>query len=223
MTSPPAWSHSRLEAFNNCPRQFYEVQIAKTVQDVRGEAVIWGEEVHTHFENYLAKGTPLPGMLLPHEPFLKFLADAPGTPYVEEKIALDKQLQPCAFFDKNVWFRGIIDYLKVNGTAARVVDHKTGKVHTKFGQLKLFALHTFIRFPDVQTVRAEFYWTQNLSTTGQDFTRDQMPTLWNEFVPSLRQYAQAFQTNVWQPRQSGLCNGWCPVTGCEFWRPKRKR
>jgi hypothetical protein len=40
-------------------------------------------------------------------------------------------------------------------------------------------------------------------------------------VPDLKQYATAFKTDVWQPRQSGLCNGWCPVTECEFWKPKR--
>ena len=37
------------------------------------------------------------------------------------------------------------------------------------------------------------------------------------------QYAQAFKTDTWQPRPSGLCNGWCPVKTCEFWQPKRNK
>ena len=46
--------------------------------------------------------------------------------------------------------------------------------------------------------------------------------IWKKFIPDLRQYAEAFKTDTWQPRQSGLCNGWCPVKECEFWKQKRK-
>lgn len=221
--TPQPWSHSRLSSFENCPRQFYELQIAKSVQDVRGEAVIWGEEVHRHFEKRLLDGVALPANLEAHEEFMGYLDGLPGHKMVEERIALDRSLNPCGFFDKSVWYRGVIDYGKVHDTTARIVDHKTGKYHSKFGQLKLFAIHTFIRYPAVQTVRAEYYWTQTMGTNGETYTRDQMGALWREFLPSLKQYAQAFQEDVWQPRQSGLCNGWCPVTGCEFWKPKRKR
>lgn len=220
---PLPWSHSALGQFKNCPRQYYEVRIAKSVRESRSEAMIWGEEVHKHFENRLKDGVVLPSTLEAHEPFLKYLNDLPGHEIVEDRIALDEQLRPCGFFDKNVWYRGVIDYGKVNGTNARIVDHKTGKVKNNFDQLKLFAIHTFTRFPEVTDIRAEYYWTQNLSTSGETYTRDQVPELWEHFVPDLKQYAQAFQDDVWQPRQSGLCNGWCPVTGCEFWKPKRKR
>ena len=117
----------------------------------------------------------------------------------------------------------MIDFIVVDGATARVVDHKTGKHHTKFGQLKLFAIHTFIAHPEVTTVRAEFYWTQTLTSGGVTWTRDQLPAMWSQFLPALKQYAQAFQTDTWQPRPSGLCNGWCPVIDCEFWKPKRRK
>lgn len=220
---PMPWSHSRLDAFKNCPRQFYELQVAKSVKDVRGEAMIWGEEVHRHFEHRLLNGTPLPATLAAHEEFLAWLDSLPGQPLVEERIALDRSLNPCGFFDKAVWFRGVVDYGKIDGNTARLIDHKTGKYHSKFGQLKLFAIHTFIRYPEVQTIRAEYYWTQTMATSGEVYTRNQLGQLWMEFLPHLKQYAQAFQEDVWQPRPSGLCNGWCPVTGCEFWKPKRKK
>ena len=72
-------------------------------------------------------------------------------------------------------------------------------------------------------MRAEYYWTQTKTTNGMTITRDQIPAIWREFLPALKQYAEAYATDTWQPRQSGLCNGWCPVTDCEFWRPKRAR
>lgn len=217
------WSHSRLEDFKNCPRAFYEKQVAKSVVEEKGEATIWGEQVHKHFEDRLTSGVVLPAALQVHEPFLARLEALPGEAGVEERIALDMRGQPCGFFDPDVWFRGVIDYKKVSGDAALLIDHKTGKHHTKFGQLKLFAIHTFIAHPEVQTVRAEYYWTQTMTKSGEGYSREQLPELWKTFVPDLRQYAQAFREDTWQPRQSGLCNGWCPVTDCEFWRPKRRR
>jgi hypothetical protein len=42
-------------------------------------------------------------------------------------------------------------------------------------------------------------------------------------MPDIKQYQQAFVQDVWQARQSGLCHGWCPVTTCEYWKPKRMR
>lgn len=222
--TPKPWSHSALGTFKNCPRQFYELRVAKSVEDTQGEAAIWGTQVHEHFEHRLADGVELPADLAVHEKFLAWLESMPGDAYVEDRIALDTKLQPCAFFGAHdVWYRGVIDYMKVHGNIARIVDHKTGKKKDDFGQLKLFALHTFIRFPQVETVRADYYWTQTMTTSGQTYTRDQQEALWAEFLPDLRQYAEAFRTDVWQPRQSGLCNGWCPVTACEFWRPKRQR
>lgn len=221
--TPQPWSHSRLDSFKSCPRAFYEKSVAKSVVEEKGEATIWGEQVHKHFEDRLRDGVALPEILQVHEPFMKYLDSLPGTAGVEQKIALNRALQPCEFFARDVWFRGVIDYGKVHGNAARLVDHKTGKHHAKFGQLKLFALHTFAAYPEVEVVRCDYYWTQTRSADGQTYTRDQIPALWSEFAGPLKQYAEAFQTDTWQPRPSGLCNGWCPVKDCEFWKPKRKK
>lgn len=220
---PLPWSHTGLSDFVNCPRAFAEKRVYKTVKEERGEEAIWGERVHKHFEERLVDGVVLPDELDRHEEFLARLEAEPGVLTVEQKIALDIRAQPCEFFGRDVWYRGVIDAKKVNGAYAHVVDHKTGKMKSCFKQLKGFALHTFAAHPEVQTVRAEYYWTQMLVTTGETYTRDMVPDLWKTFSPDLKQYAQAFKEEVWQPRQSGLCNGWCPVTTCEFWKPKRRR
>lgn len=220
---PKPWSHSALEDFKNCPRAYYEKKVAKSVVETKGEATVWGEVVHKHFEDRLADGVVLPVEVEMHEGFLARLEALPGQLYVEQKIALDRNAQPCEFFGDNVWFRGVIDVKKVNGDQALLVDHKTGKHHQKFGQLKLFALHTFAMHPEVMNIRAEYYWTQTLTKNGESYARADIPQLWAGFIPDLKQFAAAFKTDTWQPRQSGLCRGWCPVTSCEFWSPKRKR
>jgi hypothetical protein len=221
--TPKPWSHSALEDFKNCPRSFAEKRIFKSVVETKGEATVWGEEVHKHFEDYAQSGVALPPVLEVHAPFLRSLMTKPGAHGVEQKIALNNKGQPCAFFDPDVWYRGVVDWMTVAGTEALLIDYKTGKYHTKFQQLRLFALHTFAAYPAVQSVRAEYYWTLTLTTNRENYTRDMIPKLWAERIPDLRQYAEAFKTDTWQPRQSGLCNGWCPVETCEFWRPKRRR
>ncbi|MDQ3023438.1 MAG: PD-(D/E)XK nuclease family protein [bacterium] len=223
MTKPKPWSHSALSQFKNCPRQYHEVRIAKSVVETKGEATIWGEEVHKHFEDRMVDGVVLPMILETHEPFLKRFETLPGHHTYEEKIALNTAGRPCEFFAPDVWYRGVIDAKVVHEDVAILIDYKTGKHHTKFQQLKLFALHTFAAHPQVDIVRAEYYWTQTKTKNGVSYTRDQIPAYWQEFIPDLKQYAQAFRDDLWQPRQSGLCNGWCPVETCEFWRPKRRK
>lgn len=223
MTTPLPWSHTSLDDFVNCPRAFYEKRVAKSVKEEETEQLIWGNKVHKAFELRIKDGTPLPDILAQHENFLAGLANGQGENFTERKIALNRKGQPCGFFDKDVWFRGVIDYHNIFFSVADVVDYKTGKPHTKFKQLELFALWIFAQYPDVHAVRVGYYWTGDQKYTSQMLRRDQIKDIWAKFLPDLRQYAQAFKEDIWQPRQSGLCNGWCPVTGCEFWKPKRSR
>lgn len=207
----------------NCPKQFHEKHVAKTVKEEKTTEMIWGERVHASFETFVANGEVLPPELETHEPFLLKLIELPGEKFTERRIALNNRAQPCEFFDPDVWYRGIIDFGCVRDDEALIIDYKTGKQKNDFTQLTEFALWTFYEYPDVNVVRAEYYWTQLKSTNGQTFTRSMIPLMWSKLVPDLKQYAEAFQTDVWQPRPSGLCHGWCPVTDCEHWKPKRKR
>lgn len=220
---PLPWSYSSLDDFVNCPRSYYEKRVAKSVKEEKSEQMIWGERVHKAFEDRQGLGTPLPPELAEHEPFMQRLQDMPGEFSTERKIALNRAMQPCGFFDKDVWFRGIIDYTKRHENIAQIVDYKTGKPHSKFQQLKLFAIHIFAEHPEVDIVDVRFYWTKTCSTTFEVYRRKQIDDLWKMFVPNLKQYAQAFREDIWQPRPSGLCNGWCPVKTCEFWKPKRNK
>lgn len=220
---PKPWSFSSLDSFVSCPRAYHEKYIAKSVVEPKTEQIIWGEYVHKAFEDRQRDGVVLPVDLKHHEDLMAKLEAHPGIPLIEERIALNVKGQPCGFFDKDVWYRGVVDYGKINGPTAYLLDYKTGKVHSKFKQLKLFALHTFAAYPEVSTVKVDFYWTKDKTTTGDTYSRDQIDQLWAPFIGDLKQYMQAFREDVWQPRQSGLCNGWCSVTDCEFWKPKRHR
>lgn len=219
---PIPWSYSGLSQFVNCPRQFEAVRVSKSVVEAQGEAQKWGEWVHKQFEDRQRDGTPLHEDLIAHEGYMARLAALPGEHFCEQKVALDKSLQPCDFFDKGrVWNRGVIDFMAIEHHRAIIVDYKTGKVKPDLKQLALFALFTFHTYPQVTACYTRYYWTQTQKETEEEFLRGRIPEIWKKFLPDLKQYNEAFLTDTWQPRQSGLCSGWCPVTECEFWKPKR--
>lgn len=224
MAKPAPWSHSALEDFKSCPRAFYEKKVAKSVEEEKTKELLWGERVHKLFELRQRDKQPLPDELAEHEPYMQRLESLPGVAYTERKVALNTSQKPCAFFrDNDIWFRGVIDYSKIHENHALIVDYKTGKPHSKFGQLKLFAIYSFIENPQIDTVQVRYYWTSTKTTTEDTYGREQVPQMWEEFFPDLRQYAQAFKQEIWQPRPSGLCNGWCPVKTCEHWKPKKNK
>lgn len=224
---PRAWSHTALDNFENCPRQYHEVTIKKRFPFVDTKETIWGREVHKAFENFLLYGAPLRADLAMHTEFLADFKALPGDLAGEERIALDTNLRACGYFDKNVevWYRGQVDARKRDRSRgfSHLLDHKTGKVKNDYTQLKSFAMWEFLTQPDIHTVKAEYYWTQIRGTNGETYYREQLPEILAFFTAKLHRYADAHITEVFPPRQSGLCNGWCPVTDCEFWREKRKR
>lgn len=219
---PLPWSHSSLSDFVNCPKQFYHKRVVKDVVDVQGPAQIWGVNVHKAFEDRQSVKTPLPLDLQMHEPYMQKLERWEGHFFTEQKIALDKRGQPISdFFAKDVWYRGVVDYTKLVGSTARIVDYKTGKKKEKWEQLMMNAIHCFISHPEIEVVDARFYWTTDMTESRKVWGRNEMDALWGNFLGDLRQYAEAFKSEVWQPRTSGLCHGWCPVKTCSHWKPKR--
>lgn len=199
------------------------MRIAQSVVDTVSPQMAWGTYLHLQFENRQKHGISLPPEVSQFETFMSMLEDLPGEFETEQQVALDRRGMPTTFNAPDVWWRGIIDYVKRDGTRALIVDYKTGKMHKKFGQLKLFALYIFAKYPEIVDVEVQFFWTQTQTITNARYTRAMTSTLWSEFVPDLKQYVEAFRTDTWQARPSGLCHGWCPVTHCEFWKPKRQR
>ncbi len=224
---PPAWSHTALDNFENCPKQYHAVKILKRYPFQDTPETVWGRQVHKQFENYLLYGTPLQADLVTHQEFLDRFKAQPGELAGEERMALDTQLRQCGYFDETVqvWYRGQVDARKRDRARgfSHILDHKTGKVKNDFTQLKGFAMWEFLTQPDIHTVKVEFYWTQIKAANGETYTREQLPEMLRFFAAKLHRYADAHLTNTFPPKQSGLCNGWCPVTDCEFWRPKRQR
>ena len=222
------WSPSSLDTFINCGRQYHGKYVEKRYPpEEKSEEQDYGSRVHLDFELRQANKKELPDDLLMHEEFMQRLEALPGEFFTEQKIALTKALVPVSWDwrKEEIWYRGVIDYKKVDGESKRawIVDYKTGKPHQKFKQLVSYALHTFISHPIIDLIDVRFYWTRDGTNTRKVWGRADIDMLWGMLLPDLQQYKQAFKTDTWQERPSGLCNGWCPDTLCKHWKPKRNR
>ena len=214
----PAWTFSQLEKFETCPRQFYHVRVKRDIKEPPTEATIWGEKVHTAMEYRIRDGTPLPEGMTQWEGLAKKLAAMPGEKLCEVEMAVDKNFQPAPW--KESWSRGIADLLVVNGDKALNLDYKTGKRKLTH-QLMLYAGYTFALYPQVNYVETGFVWMRDKKIDKDKFTRDQVPMIWNTFLPKVRKLESAYERDAWPCRPSGLCNGWCPVKQCEFYKDKK--
>lgn len=211
------WSYSSLQAFETCPRRFYLTRIAKVVKEPQTEATLWGNEVHKALE-LAVQGQALAPRFSSYAPLVEKLRAAPGRKFTEQKFGLTESYRPTEFFGKDVWFRGVIDLTIVTEKTATVIDYKTGKPKDDGDQLKLFAAAAFAQYPHVQSVKTSYAWLAHDKTTRRDFTKDEVPVIWQEFLPRLQRMKNAEERDQWLPNPSGLCRSWCPVgkKNCDF-------
>ena len=212
-------SFSGLKTFLQCPHRFYRTKVLKDVKDdFSHPATVWGNEVHKALEDFFAHGKPLDDRFSTYQSYADALSAIPGEHYIELKIGMTEDERPCAFFDKNVAYRGILDFLVIDGDTAYLIDHKTGKVRpTK--QLHFNALLIFAKFPEVKHIKAAFFWLPADTHTKYQFSRSDVPSLWRDFENAIVGLEEAEENNKWIKKPTGLCP-WCPVKDCEFWGPK---
>lgn len=215
LTKAFSWSYSKLKNYRTCPKRYYLIDVEKKYQeDFSGEHLAWGKQVHKAFEDRIGKGIPFPLGMENFEEVAARLARAPGRIMVEQQMAITQKLSPTGWFDKDVWFRSICDYLCVNGPVALAIDYKTGKILEDSEQLALMAECIFAHYPEVQAVRTEFWWLKDDAATRQDFKRSERQATWRKVLPDVLTLQKAHETMDFPARSSGLCRKHCIVTEC---------
>lgn len=210
------WSYSALKEYESCPRKYYEVNVLKKHKFQETEQTRYGKELHKAAERYV-KGGPLSAQFEFMKPMLDALKQKQGTKHTELKLALDVDLNPCDWFDKDkVWTRGIVDLLILDGELAWVVDYKTGSnKYPDKDQLELMSLLIFAHYPEVKKVRSALIFVVKESILKHKVLVEEAETLWWDYRERVAKIEAAHSSNVWNPQQSGLCP-WCPVKTCEF-------
>ena len=211
------WSYSSLSLFQQCPRKYHRLRVVKNIKEGETEALIYGKEVHKAAEDYVRDGTPIPAKFEYIKPYVDPLKDLPGEKLCEYQMGLTEALEPCGFFDKDVWWRGVADLLVVDGDKAHLIDYKTGKSsqYADVKQLELLALATFKHFPSITKIKAGLIFFVAQDLVKADFVDAQQEPLWAKWLPELSRLERSYEVDVWNPKPNFTCKKFCPVKDCE--------
>jgi hypothetical protein len=213
------WSFSSLKTFEQCPRKYYHVKIAKDTVEKDTVATLYGKAMHSAAEHYIRDGEPLPKHYEHLQPVLDTLAQIDGDKYCELKLGLTKDLKPCSFNAKNVWWHGIADLVVINEAKelAYSVDFKTSKnaryADTK--QLDLVAIGLFKKFPAIKRVKSALVFVVSNELVRTEHVVEHTSRYIEKPAQVVQRIEAAISSNVWNPIEGPLCR-FCPVRTCEF-------
>lgn len=210
-----AWSFSALNDFKTCHYRYWAVRIGKIVSDVNQQNSA-GEDHHRDFELYVSRGKSLPVNLQRFSPVLDRIKRQPGALLCENQLALDANYQSCGFKDwDRAFVRAVADVSIVNGSRAWWIDYKFGKPKKDQEQNALGAAVLMHTHPQVQEVTTNYWYVLHDKWVPNHWRREDIPAIWNMFLPDVNKLAQAKQNNSWPKMPNPLC-GWCCVMDCEF-------
>lgn len=212
------WSFSSLKQYKTCPKQYYEIRVAKNFVSRDSADSIYGKEVHKALEDYVKSGKPLQKNYEQFRQMVDPLIDIPGIKYCEYEMALRQDKVPCGFMDSDYWVRGIVDLLIVDVDTAFIIDYKTGKTaYADVNQLKLMALMVFAHFPVVSRIKSGLMFLLHNGFITEEYRREDIDKLWKGFAADLERLKGSFQHSVWPANPTGLCRKHCPVETCKYY------
>jgi CRISPR/Cas system-associated exonuclease Cas4 (RecB family) len=211
------WSYSSLALYQQCPKKYYHLKVAKDIKEEPGEAMTFGNEIHKIAHEYVEQDKPIPQKYSNIEPALKSLKDMEGKKLCENKLGLTIDFKPCGFFDKNVWWRGIADIIIVQGDTILTVDYKTGtkSKYADLKQLEILALALFKHYPEVKRVKAGLLFLFADDFVKTVYSADSQAELWTGWISDVGQLETSVINNVWNAKPNFTCRGWCPVHSCD--------
>ena len=226
-----AWSWSRLETFEQCPRKFQGEYITKDFPKTNYDAehFVKGRAVHKVLEDYMKNGVVIPYPIIKDEykfyvdlkflmPLLNKMHEA-EIKLVEENLCFDMRMNKVGWWAKNAWVRVIMDIIVVVDDFALIVDYKTGKVRKHSDQLKLCAGAAFEIFPQVNRVLSAYVWCEHPhdKPVWAEYDRSQKDDIWAEFGDRAELIQMANESGNWQAKKNHFCP-WCPAlpSQCDF-------
>jgi hypothetical protein len=217
---PFSWGFSALNNFEGCPARYAAEKFYCTVKFVENEAIKWGNRVHQAAEDHI-DGIPeiidqeaLKEVKKYAELFRSKGAEA------EVKIVLDRNMKPLtgqkAWFSKDAWYRGALDVVVTSGTKASYFDWKTGKnIKDDTDQLKICCAALSILRPELTEFSGKLIWTRHKEVTGGcDLDLEGVKKVWEDVLPRVKRMEDAWRSEVFNPRPSGLCKKYCAVLSC---------
>jgi hypothetical protein len=210
------WSYSSLDLFKQCPHKYYRLRVVKDLQEPESEPMRYGKEVHLAAEEFIRDGKPIPDKFGFMRDILEPVKNIAGKQLCEYRLGLTRNLEPCEFFGEGVWWRGIPDFLAIDGDKATLLDYKTGKSakYADTKQLELLALAIFKHFPEVNQIKAGLLFVVAKDFVKAKYNRFDHERTWVKWLAETSRLEQALELNVWNPKPNFSCKSWCIVTDC---------
>ncbi len=206
-----AHSHSSLELFNQCPKQYHARYIEKSIKSEDTEASLAGTRDHKSLEDRLKDGTPLPPHLKKHDSKCQMLLDSGLVVEAEQELAFNKELEPCQWWDKDVFVRAKVDVALYAESHASLLDWKTGRRNPKMSQLEIGTLAQWIHYPTIKQTTAAFLWLRDDTSDKETYVReDDYEPMLNRLMGKIERVEEAVEEGVWQAKPGRHCN-WCPM------------
>lgn len=218
-----SWSFSSI-GLMSCPRKYELIRAKKIIQSPPSASGDEGSRVHALIEDYFNTGTMV-DELFKYRRLLETYKAKNGIPEAEYafKWTIDEPhyLIRCKMDDPNVWFRGILDWVKIDSEKgeAEVADWKTGRVKPS-KQMQLYAWIIFTAHPEINRVKTAFHWINHNDQLPQWFERKDMDKLFLPFQETLEQIDRCYVTDTWieipgdiqkSTKRGSNCR-FCPVT-----------
>jgi len=215
---PYTWSYSSLSLFQQCPKKYYHLRVAKDHKEPETDALMYGKQLHEAAEFYIGKDTPLPpqfAFIKGSLDLLKTLGEG-GEFLCEYRMGLTRDLKPCDFFAKDVWWRGVADLVIIKGDKAYMVDYKTGKSsrYADTKQLEILSLALFKHKPNIKLVKGGLLFLVASVFVKVDYEGSQQSEPWVKWLNETKQLEAAYENDVWNPKPNFSCKQYCAVVNC---------
>jgi|TARA_B100001093_G_C26589204_1_gene910731 hypothetical protein len=210
------WSYSAINLFKQCPKKYHHLKILKDIVEPQSEALLFGNRVHQAAEFYVKENTPLPKELGYLEETLCKIKEIKGDRLCEYRMGLTKDLQPCGFFDKKVWWRGIADLIVLGDNKAYLIDYKTGKSsrYADVKQLEILSLAMFKHFPKIKKIKAGLLFIITKELIKKNFSAGEQDKCWEYWVSNTNDLENTLNTDVWNAKPNFTCRNYCAVLSC---------
>jgi hypothetical protein len=213
-----SWSFSKLSDFEKCKRYAKLKHLDRIPEPERAlkpgqteHANDRGSRIHDAAEQYVRGTGPFIHELASFQPEFERLRALyqEGKVSLEGEWGMDEDWEPAPW--KTAWHRSKLDSIvHLDRTSAIVIDYKTGR---KFGnelkhgqQVQLYTLNALLRYPELEEVTTELWYTDQNEITSMTFRRDQGL----RFKANFHRRGVALTTNnEWPPNPNRFSCQWC--------------